>query len=250
MNALYASEHVAFRNYKAIANGEIPNNDGFDCMDGCYNVLIEDVFVRGTDDILSVKHNAYNGAGSPYWRTKSPNGRVTLREALIAHAGNTIRIGAETSGPLTEWIVADGLEVLTTGTGLQVLPMDNVLVRNVIFRNIRMHEIALRHPGNTILCAHAWGGEPLVQGRAGVRPDRRAVRGGLRRSSRRDGGAPRGSRAGGPVREHSLRAHLAGRTARQGHARFQGGGGSRRRAFERSRVEGGLRRRGASRGGP
>ncbi|MFC2087449.1 hypothetical protein ACFLSA_04745 [Bacteroidota bacterium] len=57
MNKIEVSQFITYQNVKALTgNDKVPNYDGFDVMSGCHHIVFDDIFVRASDDVLSLKH--------------------------------------------------------------------------------------------------------------------------------------------------------------------------------------------------
>lgn len=140
MNKIDASQHVRYHNYKALAgNDSVPNFDGFDVMSGCNDIVIEDVFVRATDDCLTVKHHPFSPG---YWSSKAPVANITLRNSVLWNLkfGTVFRIGPETIGPLIERVTMQNVDVIHADRGFEILPVDGVWIRHVLLEGIRIED--------------------------------------------------------------------------------------------------------------
>lgn len=138
MNKIDCSQYVTYRNFKAInGNDTVPNFDGFDVMSGCHAIIFDDIFLRGTDDCLTIKHHP----SSPnYWMSKAPVSHVTMQNAVLWNVkyGTTFRIGPETIGPSIERITMKNIDVIHTSVGFEILPVDGVRVNNILLEDIRI----------------------------------------------------------------------------------------------------------------
>jgi hypothetical protein len=138
MNRIDSSQHITFRNYKALAGDDrVVNYDGFDIMSGCVDICMDKVFVRATDDCLTVKHHPKSRG---YWGSKAPSSHIAMREAVLwnLQGGTAFRAGPETIGTRIAHVTMQDIDVLEARSGFEVLPVDCALLTHFAFKDIRV----------------------------------------------------------------------------------------------------------------
>jgi len=125
-------KNVKIMNYRECSDGMNP------C--GSSNLLMEDVFLRIPDDCVSIKA----------FRAKKPNCNITIKDSIFwADAAHAVLIGPEGNGTVTENITFDNIDILEVKCPwpeyygvLAITNGDDMVIRNIVFRNIRIEEFS------------------------------------------------------------------------------------------------------------
>lgn len=140
--AVYNSKQVHIHNIKTISHGM--SSDGCDIC-GCQEVLVENCFFRGHDDILAVKASEMI-YGVPFSELPIDCISVTFRNCVVwCDSSNPMTIGYETAGNIRD-ILFEHIDVLNQSMPpvwrleaiMAIEPHDKGNVEKVIFRDIRV----------------------------------------------------------------------------------------------------------------
>lgn len=161
--ALYHCQDVHVDNIHTISHGQ--SSDGID-ITSCKNVLVENSFFRGHDDMLAVKARDFQNIESNPWSCES----VTFRKNVIwCDSSNPMTIGYETNQPIRN-ILYESIDILNMSRPpvwrmeaiMAIEPHPDVnngtiggSVEGVIYRDIR---VDLKVPQNSLFRFSVDGG--------------------------------------------------------------------------------------------
>lgn len=142
MNKIDVSQDVTYRDLGVLTGDDtVVNYDGFDVMSGCHHIVIDDVFVRATDDILSVKHHPHSPG---YWPSRAGISDIAFTNAVVwnLRGGSFCRFGPETIGPSIERITFRNVDVIhnQASSVFEIRTVDGARIQDILFDGIRVEE--------------------------------------------------------------------------------------------------------------
>jgi len=127
---LTGCDNSVITNVTLTSDMKIPNADGID-IDRCENVSISHCRITTADDCISIKSCAGTGM---YGDTKN----IRISDCVMETLSGAITVGTESVGLIAD-VVAEGCEVRNSHRGFAVRAREGGLMRNIIFRDSRVH---------------------------------------------------------------------------------------------------------------
>lgn len=131
---LVGSDHVTFRNVKLVSDQTVVNTDGID-PDSSRDVLIEDCFILGADDSVSVKTSGQN-------RIRGDAERITVRRCVFVTKTSAVKLGTEMYVGAHRDILFEDNDVLETGRGINLSSQGEFGYERIRFRGFRIERFA------------------------------------------------------------------------------------------------------------
>ena len=156
LHILY-SEDVVVRNLKSRAAHNIPNSDGID-VDSSRRVLISACDIDSNDDCISIKA----GRDAEGLRVNRPSQDIVVEKCRWGYGHGGVAIGSETSGSIRNVEVRD----CTAEDGnwapvrIKSTASRGGVVENIIFKNIKMHDVRRAFEFNLLYSAANAGNPP------------------------------------------------------------------------------------------
>ncbi len=124
---------VRVDNVKLFSDWAVANNDGIN-PESSEDVLITRYFGHGSDDTIAVK----TLPGEGYWVNDGAARNITVRDSVVMCRKTALKAGTETNRDI-ENILFENIDVIHSSRGLGIWMRDGATIRNVVFRDIRMH---------------------------------------------------------------------------------------------------------------
>ena len=142
MNKIDVSQDVTYRDLGVLTGDDtVYNYDGFDVMSGCHHIVIDDVFVRATDDILSVKHHPHSPG---HWPSRADISDIAFTNAVVwnLRGGSFCRFGPETIGPSIERVTFRNVDVIhnQASSVFEIRTVDGARIQDILFDGLRVEE--------------------------------------------------------------------------------------------------------------
>jgi polygalacturonase len=154
-----------------MAPADSPNTDGFN-PEMCEDVTLEGIRFSVGDDCIAIKagKRADDGAGAHLSATR----RVAIRHCLMERGHGGVVIGSEMSGDV-EGVHVSSCEMVGTDRGLRLKTRRGRggAIRDIVFENVRMDNVATAISANAHYNCDADGMSDYVQSRAAQPKDER-----------------------------------------------------------------------------
>ena len=130
---LIRSSNVHVDRVKIINDFTLSNGDGID-VDGCVNVLVENSFIYAEDDAISPKATS---------ATVNPEKQVYRNCVLWSNIASGIRMGTETYCDHFSDILFENIDILFSGTMINLFTYNTASFRDITFRNIWVEDYGM-----------------------------------------------------------------------------------------------------------
>ncbi len=124
---------VRVDNVKLFSDWAVANNDGIN-PESSEDVTITRYFGHGSDDTIAVK----TLPGEGYWVNDGAARNITVRDSVVMCRKTALKAGTETNRDI-ENLLFENIDIIHSARGLGIWMRDGAAIRNVVFRDIRMH---------------------------------------------------------------------------------------------------------------